>query len=133
LRLYETTFITDSQLSEPEIEAEIKKVEDIIKSSGGQIVETQRWGIRRFAYEINRKRQGFYAHFLYKANPSVPAMVEASFKVNEKIIRFLNVVSQEDLEARARAAEPSTVDVRSTAIPNVIPDIVEDDVVDEPE
>jgi small subunit ribosomal protein S6 len=133
LRLYETTFITDSQLSEPEIEVEIKRVEDIIKSSGGQIVETQRWGIRRFAYEINRKRQGFYAHFLYQANPSVPAMMEASFKVNEKIIRFLNVVSQVDLEARAKALETTPPELDIPVIPMRNADIIDTDSADEQE
>ena len=100
MRLYETTFITDVQLSEPEIEAEIKKLEEIITSNGGEIVETQRWGVRRFAYEIKHKRQGYYAHFLYKGTPSIPAQIEAAFKVNERIIRFLTVISGVDLEAR---------------------------------
>ena len=68
MRLYETTFITDAQYSESEIETEIKKVEELITSNGGEIVETQRWGIRRLAYEIKHKRQGFYTHFLYRAS-----------------------------------------------------------------
>ena len=102
MRLYETTFITDSQLPEIEIEAEIKRVEDLIKSNGGEIVETQRWGLRRLAYEIEKRRQGYYAQFLYQALPAVPALLDASFKVNEKIMRHLTVVSEINLEERAR-------------------------------
>ncbi len=108
MRAYETTFITDSQLEEAELEKEIKKVEELIKKGAGEIVELQRWGVRRFAYEINRKKQGHYTHFLYKAEPSVPASIEAAFKVNEKIMRFLTVRSNVDLEARAREAETET-------------------------
>lgn len=102
MRLYETTFITDSQLPEIEIEAEIKRVEDLIKSNGGEIVETQRWGLRRLAYEIEKRRQGYYAHFLYQALPAVPSLLDASFKVNEKIMRHLTVVSEINLEERSR-------------------------------
>ena len=102
MRLYETTFITDSQLPEVEIESEIKKVEEMITSGGGEIVETQRWGIKRFAYELEKRRQGYYVHFLYKAKTSVPASLVAAFKVNERIIRFLTVVSEVDLVKRAK-------------------------------
>jgi small subunit ribosomal protein S6 len=102
-------------LPETEIESEIKKVEELITSGGGEIVEIQRWGIKRFAYEIDRKRQGYYAHFLYKAKTSLPASLEATFKVNEKIIRFLTVVSEVDLEKRAlQLSDPSA----AASIPN---------------
>lgn len=105
MRLYETTFITDSQLSDSEIDAEIKKVEDVIKSNGGEIVEIQRWGVRRLAYEIKHKRQGFYAHFLYRAPSPVPGLLETAFRVNERVIRFLNVMSDVDLDARRKMQE----------------------------
>ncbi|MGB5106513.1 MAG: 30S ribosomal protein S6 [Candidatus Zixiibacteriota bacterium] len=117
MRLYETTFITDSQLPETEIEAEIKRVEDLIKSNGGEIVETQRWGVRRLAYEIERRRQGYYAHFLYQSEHSVPALLDASFKINEKIMRHLTVVSEVDLEERARQIAEGITPVRA-----VLPD-----------
>ncbi len=105
MRLYETTFITDSRLPESEIEAEIKRVEDTITTGGGEIVETQRWGVRRLAYEIEKQKQGYYAHFLYKAEPEIPSHLETGFRVNEKIIRFLTVVSEVDLEVRRKKLE----------------------------
>lgn len=104
MRLYETTIITDAQLSDPEIEAEVKKLEELITSNGGEIVETQRWGIRRLAYEIKHKRQGFYTHILYHASAGFPAVLENAFKVNERIIRFLTVVSEVDMNARSEQA-----------------------------
>jgi len=117
LRLYETTFITDAQYSESEIETEIKKVEELITSNGGEIVETQRWGIRRLAYEIKHKRQGFYTHFLYRASPIMPPLIENAFKVNERIIRFLTVVSEIDLEARREQAEALAAAAAQITIP----------------
>jgi small subunit ribosomal protein S6 len=117
LRLYETTFITDAQYSESEIEAEIKKVEELITSNGGEIVETQRWGIRRLAYEIKHKRQGYYAHFLYRASTSMPPLLETAFKVNERIVRFLTVVSEIDLDARVEQAEALAAATAQITIP----------------
>jgi len=117
LRLYETTFITDAQFSESEIETEIKKVEELITSNGGEIVETQRWGIRRLAYEIKHKRQGFYTHFLYRASTSMPPLIENAFKLNERIVRFLTVVSEIDLEARSEQAEALAAAAAQITIP----------------
>jgi small subunit ribosomal protein S6 len=121
LRLYETTFITDAQFSESEIETEIKKVEELITSNGGEIIETQRWGIRRLAYEIKHKRQGFYTHFLYRASTSMPPLIENAFKVNERIIRFLTVVSEIDLEARREQAEALAAAAAQITIPTTQP------------
>ena len=117
MRLYETTFITDAQFSESEIETEIKKVEELITSNGGEIVETQRWGIRRLAYEIKHKRQGFYTHFLYRASTSMPPLIENAFKLNERIVRFLTVVSEIDLEARSEQAEALAAAAAQITIP----------------
>jgi small subunit ribosomal protein S6 len=117
LRLYETTFITDAQLSDAEIETEVKKVEELITANGGEIVEIQRWGIRRLAYEIKHKRQGFYTHFLYRALPGLPAQIESAFKVNERIVRFITVVSEVDLEARAQQQEALEAAAAQIVIP----------------
>ena len=121
MRLYETTFITDAQYSESEIETEIKKVEELITSNGGEIVETQRWGIRRLAYEIKHKRQGFYTHFLYRASPNMPPLIENAFKVNERIVRFLTVVSEIDLDARREQAEALAAAAAQITIPPTQP------------
>jgi small subunit ribosomal protein S6 len=121
LRLYETTFIIDAQYSESEIETEIKKVEELITSNGGEIVETQRWGIRRLAYEIKHKRQGFYTHFLYRASTNMPPLIENAFKINERIVRFLTVVSEIDLEARREQAEALAAAAAQIIIPPTQP------------
>lgn len=117
MRLYETTFITDAQYSESEIETEIKKVEELITSNGGEIIETQRWGIRRLAYEIKHKRQGVYTHFLYRAPTSMPPLIENAFKVNERVVRFLTVVSEINLEARREQAEALAAATAQITIP----------------
>jgi small subunit ribosomal protein S6 len=121
LRLYETTFITDAQFSESEIETEIKKVEELITSNGGEIVETQRWGVRRLAYEIKHKRQGVYTHFLYRASPNMPPLIENAFKLNERVVRFLTVVSEIDLEGRREQAEALAAAAAQIVIPPVQP------------
>jgi small subunit ribosomal protein S6 len=100
LRLYETTIITDSQLEEADTEKEIKQIQELISQQGGEILETQRWGTRRFAYEIKGRKQGCYTHFLYLGESRTPAALQEAFKVNERIMRFLTVLSELDPEAK---------------------------------
>ena len=103
-----------------EIETEIKKVEELIVTNGGEIVEIQRWGNRRFAYEIKHKRQGYYIHFLYHGQTATPGMIEAAFKVNERIIRFLSVVSEVDLEARQQEAMAPPAEIAIPPLDRII-------------
>lgn len=116
MRLYETTLITSSQLDDSELDKEIRTVEDLIKSNGGSIVQTQRWGVRRFAYEIAKQKQGHYTHFLYEAEPGVPAALATSFKVNERIMRYLTVKSLVNLEElQQEATEGDAAETQSNA------------------
>ena len=71
---YETTFILEPGLDENKVNEEVEKVSSWIKDLNGEILEVQRWGKRRLAYEINRKTDGYYVVFQARSLP--PAMVE---------------------------------------------------------
>ena len=63
---YETTFILEPGFDETKVNEEIERVSGWIRELGGEVLEVQRWGKRRLAYEINRKRDGFYTLILYQ-------------------------------------------------------------------
>ena len=65
MRFYELMVIVDSDLEVPEGQdaPSLAKAIESIESEGGRIVsklDTAPGGLRRFAYEINHKREGFY-------------------------------------------------------------------------
>jgi small subunit ribosomal protein S6 len=116
MNFYETVFILDSA---PEaIDAEIKKVEDLITANKGELVSVDRWGMRRLAYEIKRKNQGFYTCIYFKGDSSLPATLESQYKLNESCLRYLTVVSiqtPEEILARAKKAETGAPATAPTA------------------
>ena len=89
---YETTFILEPGLDENKVNEEVEKVSSWIKDLNGEILEVQRWGKRRLAYEINRKRDGIYTMVLYQGGGPLVKEVERRLRLNESVMRSLSVV-----------------------------------------
>lgn len=92
MNTYETTFILDPGLEESRVDAEIERVSGWIKDGGGEVVEIQRWGRRRLAYEIERKRDGIYTMILHTSPSDLVRDVERRIRLNESMMRVLTVV-----------------------------------------
>jgi len=90
-RLYEITFIVDSQLEQNQIDEIVQKIETTVTDSKGEIVKKDIWGKRRLAYEINRKQYGYYAYLLFNADGEIVQKIERDLKLNESVFRFLTI------------------------------------------
>jgi small subunit ribosomal protein S6 len=110
---YETTFILDPGLDENQVNEEVKKAGQWIQDLGGEVLEVQRWGKRRLAYEINRRRDGIYTLVLYQGPGAIVKELERRLGLNESVLRSLTVLHvppeltqpQVDAETVAAAAE----------------------------
>ena len=89
---YETTFILEPGLDETRVGEEIERVSQWIRDLGGEVLEVQRWGKRRLAYEIHKKRDGIYTLLLYQGPGAVVAEIERRLKLNESVMRVLTVM-----------------------------------------
>ena len=89
---YETTFILEPGLDENRVNEEVEKVSSWIKDLNGEVIEVQRWGKRRLAYEINRKRDGIYTMFLYQGGGPLVKEIERRLRLNESVMRTLTVM-----------------------------------------
>lgn len=110
---YETTFILEPGLDETRVGEEVDRVSGWIKDLGGEVLEIQRWGKRRLAYEIHKKRDGIYTMFLYQGPGALVKEIERRLRLNESVMRVLTVMHippeltqpQVDAEALAAAEE----------------------------
>ena len=89
---YETTFILEPGFDEGRINEEIERVSQWIKDLGGEVLEVQRWGKKRLAYEIEKKRDGIYTLMLYQAAGATVKELERRLRLNESVMRVLTVV-----------------------------------------
>ncbi len=60
MRVYEMMIIFDSDVDDSGIQQMLNRVNDMVVAGGGKVATTDRWGRRRFAYEINHKQEGYY-------------------------------------------------------------------------
>ena len=88
---YELILIFDPSQGEEKIGAFVVRVEEKIKSLGGEIEKTEKWGTRRLASMIKKAKtltQGYYVLLRFKAPPQVPAEMRAFLKVSENVTRY---------------------------------------------
>ena len=86
---YETVFILTPVLSDAQVEEAVKKFEDLLKEHNCEIVAKENWGLRKLAYPIQLKKNGFYTLIEFKGEGNVVADLELAFKRDERVIRYL--------------------------------------------
>jgi small subunit ribosomal protein S6 len=89
---YETTFILEPGLDEARVNEEVERVSQWIRDLGGEVLDVQRWGKRRLAYEIHKKRDGVYTLVLYQGPGALVKELERRIKLNESFMRVLTVL-----------------------------------------
>ena len=66
MKTYEMLYILDSSVSDEGKDAVQKKFEDVIASFGGNVVSADKQGVKKLAYPINDKTDGFYVVFTFE-------------------------------------------------------------------
>lgn len=113
---YETTFILEPGFDEGRVNEEIERVSQWIRDLGGEVLEVQRWGKKRLAYEIGKRRDGNYTLVLYQAGGAAVKELERRLRLNESVMRVLTVVhvppelTLPKVDAEAMAAEEAADD-----------------------
>jgi small subunit ribosomal protein S6 len=60
MRVYEMMIIFDSDVDDSGLQQMLNRINDMVSTGKGKVATTDRWGRRRFAYEINHKLEGYY-------------------------------------------------------------------------
>ena len=111
---YESTFLLSSTLSDEPVAAIVKKFEETITKNGGKLIDTERWGIRRLAYEIRKHTSAHYISMHYSAPPTTNAKLERAYQLDEDILRWLTLeMPEENHQGRiAMKTRSETVEAR---------------------
>ena len=92
MRQYETTFIVDAHLPGDQIETTIEKITKFIDKKGGKVLNIDRWGKRRLAYEIRKKQYGYYIYVRFEAENTFVKELEREYQLDESILRYLTLL-----------------------------------------
>lgn len=94
MKKYEVLFIINSELAEDAIKSEIAKVQDFLTKNKAANISVDEWGVKKFAYPINFKSEGYYVLINFEAEANVPNELEHQLNLNEKIFRNLIVTKE---------------------------------------
>jgi small subunit ribosomal protein S6 len=107
LRRYEMMVILDSSQSEDELDKQIKTIEEkITGSEGGEIINTDRWGKKRLAYEVKGRQFGYYVVFEFHAESGFIAELERHCRLDNNNVRHMVLeISPKVLKLKEREKE----------------------------
>ena len=88
---YELAVVVSAKLEDEARADVIEKVKALITRFGGNVTDVDEWGKRRFAYEIQKMREGFYYFVRFESDAACPAEVEKRVRIMENVIRYLCV------------------------------------------
>lgn len=91
MKSYELMYIIPSQSSDEEKETLIATVNSMIEKENGKIESVERIGNKKLAYEINKKREGYYVLVNFTAEESVPNKLSALLAITNNIMRNIIV------------------------------------------
>jgi small subunit ribosomal protein S6 len=88
---YETVFILTPVLSDEQMKETVAKFKKLLTDNGAEILNEEAWGLKKLAYQIQKKTSGFYCLFEFKGEPTIVNTLETGFRRDEKVIRYMTV------------------------------------------
>ncbi|HBM97287.1 TPA: 30S ribosomal protein S6 [bacterium UBP9_UBA11836] len=91
MRKYEITYILTPDFSEETVAAKVEQYQNQVVNEGGQVVNINNWGKRRFAYEVNGKAEGYYVTMRFDAESAVADELRRVMKNSDEVLRCMVV------------------------------------------
>lgn len=92
---YEVMFVIDSILEDDKKEEVIETVKEII-AADGTVGKVDVWGMRKLAYPIEKKNEGYYVVVEFEANPTLPKELDRRLKISDAIIRHIIINKEKE-------------------------------------
>ena len=112
MRPYEVMIILDSSLEEDAVRAAVDRATDLIRNRGGDPYRVDRWGKRRFAYELNHRWDGYYVLVEAQAEPAVMTELDRALHLADEVVRHKVIRLPERVAGRARPGAPAREEAR---------------------
>lgn len=106
-RVYELMVIVDASLDDDVIDAQVKRVAELVAQRGAEVRSEDRWGKRRFAYEINHQQEGYYVLFELVGGDQLEQL-ERALRLADEVVRHKLLRIPDREAARRGLLEPAT-------------------------
>ena len=98
---YQSVLILKADIDESRVDEALEKIGEFIKSNGGAILKTEKWGKKRLAYRVKKNRFGIYLNLYHTLERSGVIDLEKKYKIYDLVIKFMVVTLEDDELERA--------------------------------
>jgi small subunit ribosomal protein S6 len=88
---YELTYVISGVVQQNQVDDIVRKINHLIESNDGDVLEVDEWGNQRLSYEIDRKRSGYYVNMYFKAPGPLIQRLERELEINDDVLRYLTL------------------------------------------
>ena len=89
--LYEHVFISRQDLSNAQAEGLVEHFSTVLKDNGGNVLESEYWGVKTMAYKINKNRKGHYAMMRTDSPAAAVQEMERLMRLHEDVMRVMTI------------------------------------------
>jgi len=84
-------FIISDTVAGADWEAAVKHVEDLLKNRGAEILKSEKWEDRKFAYKLKGHKRGAYLLVYFNAPTDSISPMKRDFELSDNVLRTLIV------------------------------------------
>ena len=101
--------ILPAEADEALVTTAVERITKVIAPSGGEVTKLDRWGRKRFAYELARQTEGYYVVVQFKAEPATQQELDRTLKIADEVIRHKVMLLHQQTKQKAKAtASPAS-------------------------
>ncbi len=115
MRPYEVMIIFDAGLEEESIRAVTDRATEVLRARGSTVVRTDRWGKRRFAYELKHRSEGYYVLLELSAEPEAIADLDRLLSLADEVVRHKVIRLPEGVAGRGPRPVPTAPEAEAPA------------------
>ena len=88
MRPYESMIVFDTTVAAQSIQVALDRALDTIRSHGGNPGAIDRWGKRPLAYEINKRKEGYYVLVEFSGESNTVTELDRILTLSDEVLRF---------------------------------------------
>ena len=99
MRIYEELFILRPDAPEEEVDAYIEQLKALITSSKGIVDKVEKMGVRKLAYRVEKRNEGFYILIQFSTDTTTLVKeIERRMRVTDSVMKWITVRIDEALK-----------------------------------
>jgi small subunit ribosomal protein S6 len=98
--------ILPAEADEALVTTAVERITKVIEPSGGEVTKLDRWGRKRFAYEIDHQTEGYYVLVQFKAEPATQQELDRALKIADEVTGTRSCFANWPRKKKATASPP---------------------------